>query len=71
MTEDEVNIKCKEWLIFHGYKYHGVLNVGMGQVPVPDGNRQVLLDHQGFNDKNKQLVWIEAKGSKCWFFITS
>jgi hypothetical protein len=63
MTEDQVNQRCKSWLISQGYKYKGILNLGLGQVPVPDGNRQVLLDHQGFNDHTKELVWIEAKGS--------
>lgn len=63
MTEDEVNIRCKEWLLAKGFTYKGILNKGRGQVPVPDGNRQVLLDHQGIKDKPIDLVWIEAKGS--------
>ena len=63
MTEDEVNLKVKDWLIKKGYTYKGILNTGLGQVPVPDGIRQVLIDHQGFNDKTKDLIWIEAKGS--------
>ena len=71
MTEDEVNIVCKKWLINNGYNYKGVLNVkpqlnaninGYGQVPVPDGNNQVLIDHQGINDREKSIIWIEAKG---------
>lgn len=63
MTEDEVNERVERWLIERGYKYKGILNVGLGQVPVPDGTRQVLLDHQGVKDNPIDLVWIEAKGS--------
>lgn len=73
MTEDEVNIVCKSWLETNGYKYKGILNAkpklkaetnGYGQVPVPtNGNSQVLIDHQGVNDKNRSIIWIEAKGS--------
>lgn len=61
--KDEVNIGCREWLEKRGFKYKGILNVGFGQVPVPDGNRQVLLDHQGFSVTTQELIWIEAKGS--------
>lgn len=64
MTEDEVNIYCREWLISKGYKYKGILNQGLGQVPVPDGTRSVLIDHQGFRDDLPDLIWIEAKGSE-------
>jgi len=67
MTEDEVNLRVKEWLQNHSFTYKGILNKGVGQVPVPDGNRHVLLDHQGFNDYTKELVWIEAKGSGAGF----
>lgn len=67
MTEDEVNIRCKEWLLAKGYKYKGILNAGKGQVPIPDGNRQVLLDHQGTKDNPVGLVWVEAKGSNVNF----
>jgi len=72
MTEDEVNIRCREWLEGQGYKYKGILNArpvdvandtGYGQVPVPDGFSQVLIDHQGHNDRTKDLIWIESKGS--------
>lgn len=63
MTEDEVNLKVKEWLEKQGYHYKGILNKGKGQVSIPDGNRQVLLDHQGVKDSPIDLVWIEAKGS--------
>lgn len=65
MTEDEVNQKVKEWLENHFFKYKGILNIGLGQVPVPDGTRSVLLDHQGFRDDIPDLLWIEAKGSGC------
>jgi hypothetical protein len=65
MTEDEVNIRCKEWLISRGYKYKGILNKGLGQVPVPDGTRQVLIDHCGVKDRPVDLVWVEAKGGNC------
>ena len=73
MTENEINEKVKEWLTRNGYSYKGVLNsapdkkadsTGYGQVPVPDGTRSVLLDHQGVNDREHSLIWIEAKGSK-------
>lgn len=61
MTEDEVNLKVKEWLQSHSFKYKGILN--SGQVSVPDGNRQVLIDHAGVKTNPPDLVWIEAKGS--------
>jgi hypothetical protein len=79
MTEDEVNLKVKEWLKSHSFRYKGVCKTkgksinnnqakhrGFGQVAVPDGignGRSVLLDHQGFSDQTKELFWIEAKGS--------
>ncbi len=73
MTEDEVNLKCKAWIENNGFKYKGVLNLGcskiksrdtgFGQVSIPDGTRSVLIDHQGHNDRTKDLIWIEAKGS--------
>lgn len=63
MTEDEVNICCREWLQNRSFKYKGVLNLGLGQVPVPDGTRQVLIDHCGIKDSPIDLVWVEAKGS--------
>lgn len=75
MTENEVNQVCKDWLEAQGYNYKGVLNAkppttadrngkdtGYGQVPVPDGIGQVLIDHQGVNDKSRTILWIEAKG---------
>lgn len=63
MTEDEVNLKVKEWLENHSYHYKGILNKGLGQVPVPNGTRNVLIDHQGFRDDIADLIWVEAKGS--------
>lgn len=63
MTENEVNIRCRTWLLSKGFNYKGILNTGLGQVPVPDGTRSVLIDHQGFRDDIPDLVWIEAKGS--------
>lgn len=63
MTEGEVNLKVKEWLSSHSFKYKGILNKGLGQVPVPDGTRNVLIDHQGFRDDIPDLIWIEAKGA--------
>ena len=63
MTEDEVNLRVKRWLIDHRFRYKGILNKGLGQVPVPDNNRQVLLDHQGIKTKPPDLLWVEAKGS--------
>lgn len=66
MTEDEVNLKVKEWLESHSYHYKGILKKGLGQVPVPDGiGRSVLIDHQGIKHNPIDLVWIEAKGSGC------
>ena len=65
MTENEVNEKVKRWLENHSYHYKGILNKGLGQVPVPDGTRSVLLDHQGVNDCIPDLIWVEAKGSNC------
>ena len=62
MNEDEVNLKCREWIEKRGYKYKGILNKGLGQVPIPTGERTVLIDHQGINDRERDLVWIEAKG---------
>lgn len=63
MTEEEVNVRCREWLISKGYKYKGILNRGKGQVPVPDGTRNLLIDHQGIRDDIPDLIWVEAKGS--------
>lgn len=101
MTEDEVNLKVREWLENHSFHYKGILNTrdgnsnqrkserykpsqyitrygtatnqaynsketGYGQVPVPlpDGSRSILIDHQGISDKYPpKLVWVEAKGS--------
>jgi hypothetical protein len=63
MIEDEVNSLAKEWLQSHSFHYKGILNIGKGQVPVPDGTRNVLIDHQGVRDDIPDLVWIEAKGS--------
>jgi len=64
MTENEVNLKVKEWILGSGYThYKGILNIGKGQVPIPTtGGREVLIDHQGFDDFAKELVWVEAKG---------
>ena len=67
MTENEVNEKVKRWILSNGYPhYKGILNIGKGQVavPLPNSNREVLIDHQGFNDFAKDLIWIEAKGEK-------
>lgn len=38
---------------------------GYGQVPVPlpNGSRSILIDHQGVKDNPIDLLWIEAKGS--------
>jgi len=72
MTENEINEKVKEWLTSQGYVYKGVLNAkpkeganpnGYGQVAVPDGTRDVLIDHTGHKDRPVDLIWIEAKGS--------
>lgn len=75
MTEDEVNEKVKQWLENQGYKYKGILKArngsenptgtGYGQVPIPlpSGDRLILIDHQGVKDKPVDLLWVEAKGS--------
>lgn len=85
MTENEINLSVKSWLLSNGFKYKGVLNtknntgtnpvstqpiegvvpkdVGFGQVPVPDGTRNVLIDHTGHKDRPVDLIWVEAKGS--------
>lgn len=61
MTEQEVNEKVKEWLLANGFRYKGVLRDG--DVPAPDGYRRVRIDHQGYDDANLRLIWVEAKGS--------
>lgn len=72
MTENQVNKEVEKLLISQGYKYKGVNKsrklttkdiVNVGQVPIPDGTRQVLIDHQGIKDQPIDLIWIEAKGS--------
>lgn len=65
MTEDEVNKICRNWIRRQGFHYKGILNRGKGQVPVPDGTRSVLIDHQGTKDNPIDLIWVEAKGSGC------
>lgn len=76
MTEEEVNILVKVWLLSQGYSYKGILNarpknginsIGWGQVPIPDGSNppSVLIDHQGIKDRNHEIIWIEAKGGSC------
>lgn len=77
MKEEEVNVVCKKWIEDNNYKYKGVLNKrprsykerngvknGWGQVPVPDGIGNVLIDHQGIGDVDSSLIWIEAKGER-------
>lgn len=76
MTENEVNEVVKGWLLSQGYAYKGILNtgnsktksndIGYGQVPIPfpSGERSILIDHQGHNDRTKDLLWVEAKGGK-------
>jgi hypothetical protein len=61
MTEQEVNEKVREWLLANGFRYKGVLRDG--DVPAPDGYRRVRIDHQGYDDANLKLIWVEAKGS--------
>jgi hypothetical protein len=76
MTEDEVNISVKKWLLSQKYKYKGILNpgsdrakstdIGFGQVqiPLPNGKRLILIDHQGVRDVPPDLIWVEAKGGE-------
>lgn len=75
MTENEVNIKVKEWLEANGWHYKGVL--AKGHIPVPDGlETTILIDHQGVKHDNiskfygnqsdpslPHLIWVEAKGN--------
>lgn len=72
MTENQVNLAVEKWLLSQCYKYKGVNKSrkvakdenSVGQIPVPDGLRQVLIDHQGIKDVPEiDLIWIEAKGS--------
>lgn len=73
MTENEINEKVREWLTKQGFIYKGVLNTkpkedadsnGYSQIAVPDGTRNVLIDHTGHKDHPTiDLIWIEAKGS--------
>jgi len=76
VTENEINLAVREWLLQEGYSYKGVCNaepglglkqkdVGYGQVPIPlpSGERLVLIDHQGVKDRPVDLIWVEAKGS--------
>ena len=73
MTENEINERVRDWLTGQGFVYKGVLNMkpkdsansnGYGQVAVPDGTRNVLIDHTGHKDHPIiDLIWIEAKGS--------
>jgi len=71
MTENQVNQVVEKWLTLKGFRYKGVNksrklakdNINVGQVPIPDGSRQVLIDHQGIKDKPIDLIWVEAKGS--------
>lgn len=51
MKEEEVNKAVKKWLEKNGYTYKGVAKekgkYGSGDVPVPNGKRDVLIDNQG------------------------
>lgn len=92
MTENEVNLAVKKWLVSNGYKYKGVLNskndtsrqfkgtkvnpsqpshqdnsstsqvLSQVPVPLPYGERLILIDHQGVKDRPVDLIWVEAKG---------
>jgi len=71
MTENQVNLAVEKWLKDNKYHYKGVCKSrqiakdenSVGQIPVPDGTRQVLIDHQGVKDTPTiDLLWIEAKG---------
>jgi len=61
MTEDEVSIKCRDWILAQGLRYKGVLS--KGQVRVPVENATILIDHQGEDIHSGKRIWIEAKGS--------
>lgn len=63
LTEDEVNIKVRDWLIAQGYIYKGILNKGKGQVPVPVEPQCEYIDHQGEKLNPPERLWVEAKGS--------
>jgi len=60
MTEGEVNVKVKQWLMDGGYEYKGVLT-GHGKIPL--GDTGVSVDHQGSKYYPIETVWIEAQGS--------
>lgn len=65
MKEEEVNKRVKVWLEERGYTYKGVLK--NGDVPVPDGKRDVLIDAHGIqlvNKKGDVLEFEEGKGYK-------
>ena len=61
MTEGEVNVKVRQWLLDGGYKYRGVLT-GKGKVFI-DNDSGVLIDHQGEKDYPIETLWIESQGS--------
>lgn len=65
MKEEEVNKRVKTWLEEQGYTYKGVLK--NGDVAVPDGKRDVLIDAQGvrlIDNEGKVAKFEEGKGYK-------
>lgn len=67
MKEEEVNERVKAWLEKQEYSYKGVLK--NGDVAVPDGKRDVLIDAQGvrlIDKEGKVAKFDEGKGYKSW-----
>jgi hypothetical protein len=60
MTEGEVNVKVKQWLLDGGYEYKGVLT-GYGKIPM--GDTGVTIDHKGERYYPIETLWVEAQGS--------
>lgn len=58
MNESEVNEIVRRWAEEHGFHYKGVLRDG--DVLVPSGDREVLIDHM--LERVPERIWVEAKG---------
>lgn len=58
MNEPEVNELVRRWAKEHGFHYKGVLRDG--DVQVPSGDREVLIDHM--LERVPDRIWVEAKG---------
>jgi len=58
VTEGEVNVRVKQWILDSGYEYKGVLS-GYGKISIGG----VSIDHQGNKIYPVETVWVEAQGS--------